>query len=74
MIIYNLRNNGPYEFDKFMLNIGQLYNKAEDEKELFAAHEIHSQLKQLENELENLNKDGSWFNMIILLERKNRFL
>ena len=26
MIIYNIRANGPYEYDKFILNFGQLYN------------------------------------------------
>lgn len=26
MIFYNIRKNGPYEYDKFILNIGQIYN------------------------------------------------
>lgn len=26
MIIYNMRNRGPYEYDKFTLNILQIYN------------------------------------------------
>lgn len=26
MIIYNMRERGPYEYDKFVLNILQLYN------------------------------------------------
>ena len=33
MIIYNFRANGPYEYDKFMLNFGQLYNLCADTKE-----------------------------------------
>lgn len=26
MIFYNIRKNGPYEYDKFVLNVGQIYN------------------------------------------------
>lgn len=26
MILYNMRNRGPFEYDKFVLNILQLYN------------------------------------------------
>ena len=26
MILYNIRANGPFEYDKFILNIGQLHN------------------------------------------------
>lgn len=26
MILYNVRHRGPYEYDKFVLNIFQLYN------------------------------------------------
>ena len=48
MILYNLRYNGPYEYDKFILNIYQLYNLVEDEKIKFAAHEIHEQIKKLD--------------------------
>ena len=48
MIIYNIRYDGPYEYDKFILNIGQLYNIVYDEKKRYNAHEIHSYLKQLD--------------------------
>lgn len=26
MILYNMRNRGPYEYDKFVLNVLQIYN------------------------------------------------
>lgn len=26
MILYNMRNRGPYEYDKFTLNVLQIYN------------------------------------------------
>lgn len=29
MIIYNMRNRGPYEYDKFTLNILQIHNAVE---------------------------------------------
>lgn len=48
MILYNLRYNGPYEYDKFVLNICQLYNLVEDEKTKFAAAEIHDQIERLD--------------------------
>ena len=48
MILYNLSYNGPYEYDKFILNICQLYNLVEDEKIKFAAAEIHDQIKKLD--------------------------
>lgn len=30
MILYNIRKNGPYEYDKWILNIGQIHNAAVD--------------------------------------------
>ena len=49
MILYNLRFNGPYEYDKLILNVFQLYNLVEEEKEKYAAHSILKQLSDLNN-------------------------
>lgn len=49
MILYNLRFNGPYEYDKLILNVFQLYNLVEEEKEKYAAHPILKKLSDLNN-------------------------
>ena len=50
MIIYNIRHNGPYEYEKFILNTFQLYNLVRDMKKKLAGHEIYSQLNTLTEE------------------------
>ena len=51
MIVYNIRRNGPYEYDKFILNTFQLYNLVRDMKKKLAEHEIYSQLNTLTEEI-----------------------
>ena len=51
MIVYNIRRNGPYEYDKFILNTFQLYNLVRDMKKKLAGHEIYSQLNTLTKEI-----------------------
>ena len=51
MIVYNIRRNGPYEYDKFILNTFQLYNLVRDMKKKLAGHEIYSQLNMLAEEI-----------------------
>ena len=51
MIIYNIRYNGPYEYDKFILNTFQLYNLVRKEKKDLAGHEIYRQLNELDKEV-----------------------
>lgn len=46
MIIYNMRNRGPYEYDKFVLNILQIHNAV-------TLSEIN-ELNELYNENDNL--------------------
>ena len=56
MIIYNLRYNGPYEYDKFILNVFQLYNLVEEEKEKYAAHPIHEKLTALNKVIKEMTQ------------------
>ena len=56
MIIYNLRYNGPYEYDKFILNVFQLYNLVEEEKEKCAAHPIHEKLTALNKVIKEMTQ------------------
>ena len=51
MIVYNIRRNGPYEYDKFILNTFQLYNLVRDMKQKLAGHQVYSQLNMLTKEI-----------------------
>lgn len=70
MIIYNIRKNGPYEKDKFTLNIGQLHNKVMDEQENFEKSDIHLQLKALNNLIREYTKEDSLANQMALIEKE----
>lgn len=70
MIIYNIRKNGPYEKDKFILNIGQLHNKIMDEQENFEKSDIHLQLKALNNLIRKYTKEDSLANQMALIEKE----
>jgi hypothetical protein len=67
MIIYNIRKNGPYEYDKFILNVFQLKNKVYQHKKDFEKNEIHSKLKFLDETIDNIIKDDSCLNRLVLL-------
>lgn len=70
MIIYNIRKNGPYEKDKFILNIGQLHNKVMDEQENFEKSDIHLQLRALNNLIKEYTKEDSLANQMALIEKE----
>lgn len=70
MIIYNIRKNGPYEKDKFILNIGQIHNKVMDEQENFEKSDIHLQLKALNNLIREYTKEDSLANQMALIEKE----
>lgn len=70
MIIYNIRKNGPYEKDKFILNIGQLHNKVMDEQENFEKSDIYLQLKALNNLIREYTKEDSLANQMALIEKE----
>ena len=40
MIIYNIRANGPYEYDKFILNFGQLHNLVTDVEQKYNNNDV----------------------------------
>lgn len=71
MIIYNIRKNGPYEKDKFYLNIGQLYNKIMFEKEKIKNDNIYLQLKALDNMVKNYTSEDSLANQILMIEKES---
>ena len=49
MIIYNFRANGPYEYDKFVLNFGQLYNLCANTKNEWKQSQLWLYNKELAN-------------------------
>lgn len=67
MIIYNIRKNGPYEYDKFILNTCQIANKVYEQKKNFQNNEIHTKLEVLNNIINNLTKDDSELNKLVLI-------
>ena len=68
MIIYNIRNNGPYEYEKFILNIGQIHNLVYDLKKEYSNHQIHTILDKLNKQIEELTAQDSISNKLILLD------
>ena len=53
MILYNMRERGPYEYDKFVLNILQLYNSINlaEISELNESKEIFNSLQDLSKQI-----------------------
>lgn len=50
MILYNIRKNGPYEYDKFILNIYQIINDVRDEQ-----ISIDDGIKKVQDNLDTIN-------------------
>ena len=50
MILYNIRKNGPYEYDKFVLNIYQIMNDTRDKQV-----EIEKNIKNIQDKLDTVN-------------------
>lgn len=51
MILYNIRKNGPYEYDKFILNIYQIINDVR-EKQV----ELKNKIKEEQEKLDIVDK------------------
>lgn len=68
MIVYNFRANGPYEYDKFILNFGQLYNLIADMKQDWQKNATQELNRQLSQQINNLTEEKSLLNEITLLK------
>lgn len=69
MILYNMRNRGPFEYDKFVLNILQLYN-AINLAEINELKLTNEQIKSLSEIQELIN---NYYNeSLSLLEKINK--
>lgn len=67
MIIYNMRKNGPYEYDKFILNIGQIYNMVADETAKMKDHAAYKNLKVLDEIVKKMAAPDSISNKLLSL-------
>lgn len=56
MILYNMRNRGPYEYDKFVLNVLQIYNAItlNELHELDSNEEYQDSLKVIQKQIDNI--------------------
>lgn len=59
MIVYNFRANGPYEYDKFMLNYGQLFNIAKDTQKEWDQCAIHEQNDTLSQQIRQITAEDN---------------
>ena len=69
MILYNMRNRGPYEYDKFVLNVLQLYNAINlaEINELKLTNEQIKSLSEIQELINNYYKES-----LCLLEEMNK--
>ena len=57
MIAYNIRANGPYEYDKFILNYGQIYNLYADTKDAWKTNDIWAQDQDLSEKIGQITSE-----------------
>lgn len=69
MILYNMRNRGPFEYDKFVLNVLQLYNAINlaEINELKLTNEQIKSLSEIQELINNYYKES-----LCLLEKMNK--
>lgn len=64
MINYNMRYRGPYEYDKFVLNVFQYSNAIYDFENDLNSNELHESTKILENSIDDklyeMTKEGGF--------------
>ena len=73
MILYNMRYRGPFEYDKFVLNIFQIHNEVKilvrkfNENEEGNLLDIYKDINQIYESLTDKDSDGM---KILLMEHK----
>lgn len=71
MILYNMRYRGPFEYDKFVLNIFQISNEAKSLTKKFNSNEIDSIKKicaLINDKYEKLTQENSDSMKLLLIE------
>lgn len=69
MIIYNIRANGPYEYDKMMLNYGQLHNLYKKLEKTWETSNIQALNNKLTKIIQENTGDNSKLNDLAMLNR-----
>ena len=73
MIVYNIRANGPWEYDKFILNATQLHNEAKVLEKSDLLDEIKQKIEEYDIRLQKFtNEKTSPMNEIMLRDLKER--
>lgn len=72
MIIYNIRANGPWEYDKFILNTMQLYNEIKELEEDTVSTKLEDKIKKLDDMITKFTCDSSIMNKLILESLKGK--
>lgn len=73
MILYNMRYRGPFEYDKFVLNIFQIYNEVKmlvkkfNENEEGSLLDMYKNIDQIYESLTDKDSDGI---RMLLMEHK----
>lgn len=73
MILYNIRHRGPYEYDKFVLNILQTCNEVSRLVDTFkkgAESRIAEKQKKLDDYLEAFSKEDGMLQELMLKQEK----
>ena len=75
MILYNIRHRGPYEYDKFTLNILQAYNEVKrllDSFEENSGSQLTEKSKKLSSYLDALCNEKGVLQDILLEQQRVR--
>lgn len=73
MILYNMRYRGPFEYDKFVLNIFQIHNEVRMLVRKFSENEEDNLIdvsKDIDQIYESLTNENSSGMKILLMEHK----
>ena len=54
MIVYNMRNRGPLEYDKFILNILQYYNEVNSIKNKISKSDGNKALQEMHKQIDDI--------------------
>lgn len=70
MIFYNIRRNGPYEYDKFILNIAQIHNAVVELQLSFPDDDFTSGKEQIDEIYDSVTGEDSVANTVQILCRE----
>lgn len=72
MIVYNIRANGPYEYEKFVLLLGQLHNLCEDAREKYRQSDVLRYDRILSGMVEEITAADNMLNKVAAMQEALR--